>query len=82
MPPGTTHGTIQRLRGEGPPKLGGGTPPRGDLHYRFVIDVPQKLDAAQEKAVEALSKTLNGNPRARLFEAAARARTSAAGEAR
>ena len=80
--PGTTHGTIQRLRGEGPPKLGGGTPPRGDLHYRFVIDVPQKLDAAQEKAVEALSKTLNGNPRARLFEAAARARTSAAGEAR
>ena len=80
--PGTTHGTVQRLRGEGPPKLGGGTPPRGDLHYRFVIDVPQKLDAAQEKAVEALSKTLNGNPRARLFEAAARARTSAAGEAR
>jgi molecular chaperone DnaJ len=80
--PGTTHGTVQRLRGEGPPKLGGGTPPRGDLHYRFVIDVPQKLDAEQEKAVEALSKTLNGNPRARLFEAAARARTSAAGEAR
>src|SRR5438270_53115 len=80
--PGTTHGTVQRLRGEGPPKLGGGTPPRGDLHYRFLIDVPQKLDAAQEKAVEALSKTLNGNPRARLFEAAARARTSAAGEAR
>jgi len=80
--PGTTHGTVQRLRGEGPPKLGGGTPPRGDLHYRFVIDVPQRLDAEQEKAVEALSKTLNGNPRARLFEAAARARTSAAGEAR
>src|SRR5436853_294227 len=60
--PGTTHGTVQRLRGEGPPKLGGGTPPRGDLHYRFVIDVPQKLDAEQEKAVEALSKSLNGNP--------------------
>src|SRR5437763_3453144 len=80
--PGTTHGTVQRLRGEGPPKLGGGTAPRGDLHYRFVIDVPQRLDAEQEKAVEALSKTLNGNPRARLFEAASRARTSAAGEAR
>src|SRR5438128_8529875 len=80
--PGTKHGTVQRLRGEGPPKLGGSSQARGDIHYRFVIDVPDKLDAEQQKAVEALSKTLNGNPRARLFEAAARARTSAAGEAR
>jgi molecular chaperone DnaJ len=80
--PGTTHGTVQRLRGEGPPKLGGGTPPRGDIHYRFVIDVPQKLDAEQERAVEALSKTLNGDPRARLFKTAARTGASAAGEAR
>src|SRR5271170_7806814 len=39
--PGTTHGTVQRLRGEGPPKLGGSG--NGDLHYRFVIDVPDKL---------------------------------------
>ena len=23
VPPGTKHGTVQRLRGEGPPKLGG-----------------------------------------------------------
>src|ERR1700677_3432896 len=40
--PGTAHGTVQRLRGEGPPKLGtgrSGTPERGDIHYRFVIDV-------------------------------------------
>src|SRR3984957_9948820 len=36
VPPGTAHGTVQRLRGEGPPKLGSGSPPaRGDLHYRF-----------------------------------------------
>src|SRR4029077_2156920 len=42
--PGTAHGTVQRLRGEGPPKLGSGKPPaRGDLHYRFVIDVPDDL---------------------------------------
>jgi len=33
--PGTKHGTLQRLRGEGPPKLGGSG--RGDLHYRFEI---------------------------------------------
>jgi molecular chaperone DnaJ len=66
--PGTRHGTIQRLRGEGPPKLGSGSPPaRGDLHYRFVIDVPESLNEEQKKAVEALSKALHDNPRAGLF---------------
>ena len=39
--PGTAHGTVQRLRGEGPPKLGGRG--RGDLHYRLVIEVPSDL---------------------------------------
>jgi molecular chaperone DnaJ len=63
--PGTAHGTLQRLRGEGPPKLGGSG--RGDIHYRFVIDVPDKLSKEQEQAVEALSKALDGNPRAGLF---------------
>jgi molecular chaperone DnaJ len=63
--PGTAHGTVQRLRGEGPPKLGGSG--RGDIHYRFVIDVPDKLSKEQEQAVEALSKALDGNPRAGLF---------------
>ena len=37
VPPGTKHGTVQRLRGEGPMRLGGKG--RGDIHYRFVIDV-------------------------------------------
>jgi molecular chaperone DnaJ len=64
--PGTTHGTVQRLRGEGPPKLGsaGG---RGDIHYRFLIDVPEKLDADQLAAVQALAGTLKDDPRAGLF---------------
>ncbi len=66
--PGTAHGTVQRLRGEGPPKVGSNE--KGDIHYRFVIDVPQKLSKEQESAVEELSKTLDGNPRAGLFAAA------------
>ena len=75
--PGTRHGTVQRLRGEGPPKLGGsGT---GDIHYRFTIDVPGELDAKQQDAVDALSQVMNGNPRAHLFEQAAR---RAGGDAR
>lgn len=78
--PGTRHGTVQRLRGEGPPKPGtgraggsgaGGSPERGDIHYRFVIEVPERLSKEQEQAIEALSKVMNGNPRAGLFQGAA-----------
>ena len=45
--PGTAHGTVQRLRGEGPPRPGGQG--NGDIHYRFVIELPEKLtdDAGQ-----------------------------------
>jgi molecular chaperone DnaJ len=67
--PGTHHGTVQRLRGEGPPKLGSKS--RGDIHYRFTIDVPDALTDEQAEAVEALSKALDGrDPRARLFSGA------------
>jgi molecular chaperone DnaJ len=68
VPAGTKHGTVQRLRGEGPPKLDrSARPPRGDIRYRFVIDVPASLSAEQSEAVEKLSEVMNGNPRARLF---------------
>ena len=69
VPGGTKHGTVQRLRGEGPPLLGKGSQ-RGDIHYRFVIDVPRDLSDEQREAVEALSKTMNGNPRERLMREA------------
>jgi molecular chaperone DnaJ len=63
--PGTKHGTVQRLRGEGPPRLGGKG--NGDLRYRFVIDVPASLSAEQSAAVDQLSQVMNGDPRAKLF---------------
>ncbi len=69
VPPGTRHGTVQRLRGEGPPKPG--TKQKGDIHYRFVIEVPDTLSAEQRQAVDALSAVMNGNPRERLFDGAA-----------
>jgi molecular chaperone DnaJ len=68
VPGGTRHGTVQRLRGEGPPKLGASG--RGDIHYRFVIDVPKDLTAEQRDAVERLSTVMNGNPRERLLRRA------------
>ena len=72
VPPGTAHGTVQRLRGEGPPKLGSGSPlAKGDLHYRFVIDVPKELNEEQQGAVEQMAKVFNGDPRAKLFAGSA-----------
>jgi molecular chaperone DnaJ len=66
--PGTKHGTVQRLRGEGAPRLGGKG--RGDIHYRFLIDVPATLTSEQQDAVDRLSKVMNGDPRAKLFDGA------------
>jgi len=70
VPPGTAHGTIQRLRGEGPPKPGGKG--RGDIRYRLEIEIPDELTAEQEEAVEKLAEALNGaDPRAELLKKAA-----------
>jgi molecular chaperone DnaJ len=65
VPPGTQHGTVQRLRGEGPPKLGGRG--RGDIHYRLLIDVPSSLSREQSEAVDDLAAVMDGNPRERLL---------------
>ena len=44
---GTKHGTVQRLRGEGPQRLSDRA--RGDIHYRFVIDVPKDLSPSRRR---------------------------------
>jgi molecular chaperone DnaJ len=79
VPPGTTSGTVQRLRGEGPPKLSGGG--KGDIHYRFVIDVPDHLSDEQQKAVDELSRTFGEDPRASLFGNGAESSSQRAGDA-
>jgi molecular chaperone DnaJ len=65
VPPGTQHGTVQRLRGEGPPRLGGRG--RGDIHYRLVIDVPRSLSREQREVVDELAAVMDGNPREQLL---------------
>src|SRR5579875_2434911 len=68
---GTKSGSVQRLRGEGPPKLSGKG--RGDIHYRFVLDVPASLTSEQTEIVERLAQTMkDSDPRARLFAEASR----------
>ncbi|HSS04347.1 MAG TPA: molecular chaperone DnaJ [Solirubrobacterales bacterium] len=71
VPAGTRHGTVQRLRGEGPPKPRGKG--RSDIRYRLEIDVPQELTEEQQEAAEKLAEALNGSePRAELLRRAAR----------
>ncbi len=65
VPAGTSSGTVQRLRGEGPPRLG--AKGRGDIHYRFVIDVPASLSREQSDAVDVLSQVMPDDPRSELF---------------
>ncbi len=78
VPAGTQHGTIQRLRGEGPPRPGGRG--RRDIHYRLEIEVPADLSRAGRRAVDDLAKALNGHdPRERILSAA-RAKPTASGE--
>ncbi|HEX8751840.1 MAG TPA: DnaJ C-terminal domain-containing protein, partial [Solirubrobacterales bacterium] len=67
--PGTRHGAIQRLRGEGPPKPKGRG--NGDIRYRLEIAIPAELSEEQAEAAEKLAETLNGtDPRAELLRKA------------
>ncbi len=75
IPPGTQHGNVQRLRGEGPPKPGGRT--RGDVYYRIEVEVPRDLNDEQKRALGEFAKTLDGSdPRADLLRDAGRASRS------
>ena len=67
--PGTEHGTVHRLRGEGPPRPGGRE--RADIHYRLEIEIPRQLSPEGRRAAEQLAEALNGgDPRERLLRAA------------
>ena len=65
VPAGTQHGTVQRLRGEGPPRLTGKG--RGDIHYRLAIDVPRSLSPEQREVVDELAAVMDDNPRERMM---------------
>ncbi|HZO60547.1 MAG TPA: molecular chaperone DnaJ [Solirubrobacterales bacterium] len=70
VPAGTSDGSVQRLRGEGPAKLSGSG--RSDIHYRFRVQIPKSLTEEQNEAFDRLSEVMNGNPRAELLDRARR----------
>ena len=67
IPPGTQHGSTQRLQGEGPPR----TERRAAAATSTTgcsCDVPSELSDEQREAVEKLAETLNGDdPRRELL---------------
>jgi molecular chaperone DnaJ len=75
IPAGTSHGTVQRLRDEGPPRPGGRG--RGDIHYRLEIEVPRELDHEQREALDRFAESMNDHdPRGRLLRDARAASAS------
>jgi molecular chaperone DnaJ len=69
IPAGTQHGTVQRLRGEGPPTPGGRG--RGDILYRLEIEVPRSLTRDQKVALGEFATAMNDHdPRERLLREA------------
>jgi molecular chaperone DnaJ len=66
VPAGTQHGTVQRLRGAGPPRPGGRG--RGDILYRLEIEMPRDLSDEQKRALADFATAMNDHdPRERLL---------------
>ncbi|HMP96635.1 MAG TPA: molecular chaperone DnaJ [Kiritimatiellia bacterium] len=53
VPAGTASGTVLRLKGKGIAAVGGGR--IGDQHVRVVVEVPDRLERRQRKALEAFA---------------------------
>jgi len=69
VPAGTQHGTVQRLRGEGPPRPGSAD--RGDLLYRIEIEMPRQLNDEQRRALAGFAEAMNDHdPREQLLREA------------
>jgi molecular chaperone DnaJ len=61
VPPGTTGGTVFRLRGQGVARLAADVP--GDLFVTIRIEMPTGLDARTDELVRELERLLPGTPR-------------------
>ena len=59
--PGTTDGTLLRVKGKGAPKLKSSG--KGDVLARVKLTVPKKLSKAEREAIEGLQKVSREHPR-------------------
>jgi molecular chaperone DnaJ len=59
IPSGTASGSVLRLRGKGIAAVGGGR--IGDQHVRVIVEVPDRLDRSQRKALETFAAECNAD---------------------
>lgn len=63
--PGSRHGKVMRIKGEGAPRIGGKG--RGDIRVRLAIVVPRDLTPDQERVLSEFEESFDANPREALF---------------
>ena len=61
VPAGTQYGDVLRVRGEGMPRMRGGS--RGDLHVHAAVEVPRKLTKRQRELMSELADTFGEDAR-------------------
>ena len=55
IPPGTQHGSVLRIRGQGLPDLRYGQ--KGDLLVQVAVEIPKRLSTEQENLLRDYAKT-------------------------
>jgi len=55
VPPGTQHGTVLQVKGQGLPSLRSGR--RGSLLVQILVEIPKKLNKQQEKLLREFAQT-------------------------
>ncbi len=66
IPAGTQSGKVFRVKGKGAPSLRGTG--RGDLHVVVSVEIPVKLDRAQQELLTKLNSSLNAGNQPRIKE--------------
>jgi molecular chaperone DnaJ len=66
VPPGSTSGTVLRIKNKGFPSSDGFG--AGDMRVKLLVDMPTKISDSEKKLIEAMSKTLGDTPKVKEFK--------------
>ena len=66
IPPGSTSGTILRIKNKGFPNAGGFS--SGDMRVRLLVDMPSKISASEKKLIDEMAKTWGDTPKVKEFK--------------
>lgn len=65
IPPGSTTGTVLRIKNKGFPTVGGFG--AGDMRVKLVVDTPTKVTETERKLIMELGKSLGDTPKVKEF---------------